>query len=183
MGRVLKAEPAEKVARGAAHAAEISAARILAEARAQAEAVVEEARQEGLARAAVALARARSEAARLAAEAEPELRRLAVAIAARILGRELLLAPDAVVDIVRQALTEAAARQQVVLRVHPDDAGVLGAARASLASAAVGEAGLAVVVDETVGRGGCVIETEGGVIDARLAMQLAAIERALCEGK
>ena len=33
--------------------------------------------------------------------------------------------------------------------------------------------------DDRVGRGGCVIETELATIDARLATQLEAIERAL----
>jgi flagellar biosynthesis/type III secretory pathway protein FliH len=35
------------------------------------------------------------------------------------------------------------------------------------------------VADDRVARGGCIIETELGVVDARLSTQLDAIERAL----
>ena len=40
---------------------------------------------------------------------------------------------------------------------------------------------LEIVGDETVGRHGCVIETPRGVVDARLATQLSALERAVAD--
>ena len=55
------------------------------------------------------------------------------------------------------------------------------ARRDALAARAPAAAALDLVADESVGRHGCVIETALGRVDARLATQIAALERALRE--
>jgi len=129
-------------------------------------------RQEGLATVTELLVRARAQAWQRAASADAELRQLAVRIAEKILGRELAQSPEAVVDVVRTALAAAATRKHIVVRVHPDDVAAVRAARAELT----------VHADPGVARGGCLVDTEVGTIDARLDVQLAAIERALVPG-
>ncbi len=136
-------------------------------------------RQEGLAEVTALLARARAAEGARAAGADAELRRLAVRIAEKILARELALSADAVVDVVRAALAAAAQRRELAIRVHPDDVPAVAAARARLGAALTERAELSVRPDPMVGRGGCLIDTEVGTIDARLDVQLAAIERAL----
>jgi flagellar biosynthesis/type III secretory pathway protein FliH len=182
--RVVPAPLVDARARAAALVAE-------AEARAAAlvsgaEAVREAARREGeragreagLAQASATIAAAAAAAARREAAAESDLRRLAVRIAEKLLGRELALSPGAVVDVVRAALAEAAGRRELLVRVHPEDLEAVAAARARLA-AALAPATLAVRADPGVSRGGCLVDTEVGTIDARLEVQLAAIEQAL----
>jgi flagellar biosynthesis/type III secretory pathway protein FliH len=186
MSRVIKAGPASAVVPAPVADARAQAAAILA----SAEAAREEARRagfaagrdEGLATTTALLAAARAAEAGRVAAAEAELRRLAVRIAEKILARELALGPDAVVDVVRAALAAAAERRQLVVRVHPDDVAAVEAARARLAAAHAPHAVLAVRADPQVGRGGCLVDTEVGTIDARLDVQLAAIEQALLGG-
>lgn len=173
MSRILKGE---RVVPGEVFDAQRDAPRIREEARREG---FEVGRQEGLAAVTELLARARAAATRREEEAEPELRRLAVAIAEKILGRELALSSEAVVDVVRTALRAARARREITIRVHPDDVSAVLAARERLARELARPADLAVIADGEVGRGGCVIDTEVGAIDARLEVQLAAIERAL----
>jgi len=162
-----------------------AAARILAEAQGDAARLRAQAVADGLesgrAELTELLAVARVEAARARREAEPELRRLAVKIAEKILGRELALQPDAVADVARAALGAAGEPEMLLLRAHPDDVAALERARprfvAQLREACV----LTVRADAQVARGGCVLETPLGVVDARLSTQLAALERALTE--
>jgi type III secretion system HrpE/YscL family protein len=178
-GRVISSEAyeAHEEARRILEAAQADATRLIGQAR---EDGFAKGREEGLAAVTELLVRARAEAARRAGETEPELRRLAVRIAEKILGEALRLDPDAVVSIVRAALTSARGRRELTIRVHPDDVAAVTAGRARLADA-LHRAEIGVRADPDVARGGCVIDSEVGAIDARLDVQLAAIERALCE--
>ena len=108
--------------------------------------------------------------------------RLSAAIAGKILRQELSRQPELALPIIREALQLAAGQPHVRLHLHPQDleqlhdCGTQAADRLS----AVGEATL--VPDESVARGGCLIETRHGVIDARLKTQLERIAAELLEG-
>ena len=163
--------------------AEERARALLAEAEAARGRVIDEARAEGLregeARAAAALAAAAAARDRLLADAEREVAELAVAVARRVLARELTV-PGAVTALAAAALAEARARREIVLRVSPADAPELDAARGPLA-AILARAPLAVRVDPSLAPGDVVVETEAGLVDARIEAQLGAIARALGE--
>ena len=125
------------------------------------------------------LARARQAALEAGEQSRNDLRVLAVRIAEKILGRELTLSPEAVIDVVATALGEARSRRHLRVRVHPGDRPSLLEGRPRLEEVLIEGAILTLVDDDTIPRGGCIIETEVGTIDARLGSQLAAIERAL----
>jgi type III secretion protein L len=186
-GRRIEAEVYEagERARAVVAKAEADAAALRASAEAdrdrlRAEAI-EAGRAEGLARAAAALASAARERDRRLAAVERELLALAVDVARKILGRELLLDPAAVVGIAREALAAARGRRELTLCVNPADAGALRAAEGALAGAVAPFAGLAIREDAAVPPGSVVVETEAGLVDARLETQLAAVLRALEE--
>jgi len=155
-----------------------------ARARAEAGAVAEEARAaghaEGLeaarAEATRIIAAAHAEAARVRADAARDLARLAVHVAEKVLAREVAMAPDAVVAVAEQAIALARGGRTLVVRAHPDDVAALDAARVRLLD---GVREIELCADAAVARGGCVVESEAGVVDARLEVQLAALERAL----
>src|SRR4051812_20124752 len=90
---------------------QVEAARILEEARREAERIRAQAqgegRERGLAAVTELLVAARAASVRARQSAEADLRQLAVRIAERILGRELAQNPDAVVDVAAEALGQA----------------------------------------------------------------------------
>ncbi len=165
-------------------AAESEAGRIRAEAQAERERVraeaAEDGRRDAQARAAGLVARAALERDRLLAGAEIELVRLAVAVAEKILQREVAR-DGAVVEMAARALHEARQRRVVLLRVHPEDAAALRACEPRLAAIVPRAPGLAWREDPGVARGGVVVETDAGAIDAQLPTQLAALLSALKE--
>ena len=165
--------------------AEADAARLRGVARAEADLLraqaAREGREQGIAEVTELLAKARVMAAESRRRADAELRALAVKIAERILGRELKLDPAAVVDVAHEALRAAGGPEELIVRVHPDDVAVIERGRPRLAERMRGAPAIAVRADERVERGGCILETPLGVIDARLDVQLAALERALAE--
>jgi type III secretion protein L len=159
---------AERIRADAAHEAE----RVRAKAQA-------EGRERGLAAVTELLVGARAAAARARNNQETTLRTLAVRIAEKILGRELTLRADAVVDVCARALDQAGEPRELVVRAHPSDLQELERGKPRLLERVRSAHALTFRADESMARGGCVIETELGVVDARLSVQLDAIEKAL----
>lgn len=172
-----------RVIDGAVYDAKSEAAQIVTEAHAEAEAIRERAREEGRAegRADVAalLVRARKQVERRIAASEQTICELAIKVAERIVRRQLDLAPELVVDIAKAALEDARGRHDFVLRVHPDDVAAVDADKPGLLARLSVSAKILIRADSTIARGGCVVESDIGTVDARLETQLRAIQRAL----
>lgn len=113
------------------------------------------------------------------AEIEPEYVALVRACVEKILGQELKLNPDAVVGIVRATLRDATQQREINVRVHPADVDILRKNQRRLLDMLARAGNIEIREDEAVRRGGCIVVTEQGTIDATLDRQLAAIEEAL----
>jgi type III secretion protein L len=163
--------------------AEAQAAEILATAEDEREAALAEAReagkQEGLAQMTELLVRARQEAAALIERNEEELVRLALVCAERIIGRALELDANLILEIAAQAIESVRQQRELVLRVHPDDALRLRNSRKKLMDLLGRTKDIAVREDPEIERGGCIIETENGTVDAQLSTQIRMLEAAL----
>jgi len=164
---------AEARARAIVAEAEAARARIAAEA-------AEEGRGQGLARAAATLCAAAAARDRRLAAVEREVAALALEVARKILGCELAEREGAVADLAARAIAEARERREVTLRVNPADAAAVRAAGGRLEALLV-RAPLALREDPAIPRGGAIVETEAGRIDARIETQLAQLARAVEE--
>lgn len=111
-------------------------------------------------------------------DAERDLLTLAVRIAEKILGKELTSNKKAIADIVSTALRNARQQEKVTVFVNPSDLEVVAGEREKFSSDERIRL-LDFVADPAVPAGGCVIETEVGKIDARLETQFKVIENAL----
>jgi flagellar assembly protein FliH len=108
--------------------------------------------------------------------AEREVLDLAVAIAERVLRSELTARREATLPIVEAALQAARGRRVLAIRVNPDDYEVLADHRCELLGS-LDSARL--VPDGEITPGGCVVEIDTGLIDARLESQLQEAARLL----
>lgn len=119
----------------------------------------------------------------LLSRGEQELVRLSIHIARKIIGEELRTNADAILGIVRGALRPIRRTRSAVIQVSPDDElrvrEKAGAFRALLGDAAE----ISVIADPTVAPGGCIVESDIGVIDAQLETQLKSLEQALLGGE
>lgn len=90
---------------------------------------------------------------------------LACELARQVLRRELATSPDAVLPVVCEALGQLSVDcKAAVVRLHPQDQGVLhDELRKQFASLA-----LSVVADNTLSRGGCLVQAAGAVVDGTL---------------
>ena len=177
-----------RVVPGEVFDAQGEAQRIVAEAREQAEGIVAEARERadtlrseaaregreaGRAEAAEQLARAAALRDQALEQAEAQIVQLALAAAKRIVGKEIALEPERVRGIVRDVVGRARRAGRLTARVHPDDVQAVRALESEH------DHPLAVEPDDAIARGGCIVDTDVGRIDARIEVQLEALERAL----
>jgi flagellar assembly protein FliH len=113
--------------------------------------------------------------------AEAQMLDLALEVARKVVREELKLQPAHVLAIVRDTLRRVQGFGRLRIRVNPLDVDLLRQNRPSLLQVVDGVEGIEIVEDRRVDQGGCVIETEQGVYDARIRTQLGEIERVLRE--
>jgi flagellar assembly protein FliH len=70
---------------------------------------------------------------------------------------------------------------QIRLRVNPDDLDHLRSIQSDLETMLSNKTSLEIRADQSVERGGCLIETERGSLDARIASQLDTLRAGLQE--
>ena len=166
------------------------AARSQHEARAQLLAVEEEvaqaiaaAREQGKADGLAETGDLRAEIERLAEslqrDVEPEAVTAALQIARRVYLREIEEHHEAIVDVVRQAVLGSRQMREIYVRVHPTHVEPLRAHRRVIVDVLGRAKDIDIREDADVDRGGCVIETELGSIDARIETQFAELTRQL----
>src|ERR1700681_894218 len=113
----------------------------------------------------------RAERHKLIEDAEPELVRLALGIAERVLHQQIALDRGVVFEMAKTAIARLIERDTVTVRVNPADLERMREHRDELI--AIGDIrNLRVVEDQRVDRGGVVVDTEAGTIDARISTQL-----------
>ncbi len=103
---------------------------------------------------------------------------LARVLAERLLGEELRLDPSRIVDLAKQALSEAKGARRIGIAAHPEDAVDL---ERSLASLGLDGQLVEIHPDPERARGSLRLDTEIGVLDASLAPQLDRLAKKLRE--
>ena len=86
---------------------------------------------------------------------------------------------ERIVRVVRTALEQVRGRQRVVVRVCPEEEPQVREALAPMLVKSSASSGIELVADQRMKAGDCMLESEMGVVDAGLDVQLKAIEHAL----
>lgn len=136
---------------------------------------------EAAARLEQAIARIDAMAAELREQAALDALDLGLELARRILKSELTARPEAIIPSLRDAVARLAGSSSLTVRLHPDDAAMLGqsdtAARLGVPGSVV-----RVVADESLERGDCLADDGLGVrVEATVAARLARVREALGE--
>ncbi len=98
---------------------------------------------------------------------------LAVQLAEKIVAGTLDAQPERVLDVVRGALRRLTERRRVTILVHPDDLELVRSASAAFASELGGIEHCEVQSERRLARGGAVVRTDEGQVDASIETQLA----------
>ena len=108
--------------------------------------------------------------ARWISNAEENIAALAVAVARHIVAREVTIDPSGVHALVSRAMLQLPVDQPIVVRLHPDDVSYCD--KLIVADAAGRSAEIRWVPDQSVMRGGCLVEGRERIIDGRIDTSL-----------
>jgi len=180
-------DTARRLAAQITELARTQAAEIVRQAEAQREHVLQAASQqgyeEGLRRWNDILAAAEARSAEMARQHESDLIKLAVKIAEKIIGDRLHADPNTMIQIVSEALKSVRRERSLTIQVHPDCVALVRGKLDELKLRLGGAKEIWVEPNPEVKPGGCIIQSDVGVIDARIDTQLRCMERVLLQAK
>lgn len=109
-------------------------------------------------------------------EAEPQIIRMVMDMAEKVIGRAV--EKGAVVEVIKKTIEESSGKK-IIVKINPQDWETVKAREQELTKAVDQRRSISIREDESIGPGGCIVETELGIIDARLELQMKAIRQAL----
>lgn len=101
---------------------------------------------------------------------------VALKAAKKIVGREIELSEDAIVDIVSTSLKSVAQHKKITIYVNKKEIDALEVNRPRLKQIFESLEALSIRERSDIAPGGCIIETEGGIINAQLENQWRVLE-------
>ena len=119
---------------------------------------------------------------RLIAQYAPQLVQLAWEIAEKVIGQVVEIDNRIVETVLQRAKKEVAHARQIRVWLHPEDLKFLAETRPDLLQAeSTSGRTIEILCAADVGRSGCRLETESGIVDATLPTQLDEIRRQLLD--
>ncbi|MFH1575217.1 MAG: FliH/SctL family protein [Acidobacteriota bacterium] len=119
--------------------------------------------------------------AHLFARAEKDVVRLALEVAKKIVHREISADPEIIQTLVKVALSHVAVKSAVTIRLNPADHSYFLERRSGISGGDDEEKEVILVADKAIERGGCLIQTECGDVDARIEEEFREVERSFFE--
>jgi len=112
---------------------------------------------------------------------EREILALVYTIAKTIIQTQINYSETVVRDTILAALDLTAEKRDITIKINPDDFEYVEKIKPELFSKQQMHKALVVTPDASIGRGGCMLETPGGDVDARIETQLTHLLQSLQE--
>jgi flagellar assembly protein FliH len=112
---------------------------------------------------------------------EREVIKLSLEIARKVVKREVTIDEEVILALVKVALNRLGEESVMTIRVSPRDYQSILRYSNSQGKTSPLHAGITLVEDAMISRGGCLVETEAGIIDARIEEQFREIEKGFFE--
>lgn len=109
---------------------------------------------------------------------EEALEEISIEVAQSVLHAELQLDRSAIRQVVKAAMAQVTHSSEARIRLNPMDSEVMRTFQSEILANAPSIRNLEIVVDKAID-GGCVIETDGGTVDARVGSQLEIVRGSL----
>ena len=100
---------------------------------------------------------------------------LAMNIADQVIKSEITLNGKSILDQAREAIRHLTGVERIRIRINPEDEKILRQYRSELIAASDSVKEIIFDVDESITRGGCIIESESGNVDATIETQMKKI--------
>jgi len=116
-------------------------------------------------------------------ENEVAIVQLAFEIAKKVVHQEISINPDLILYVVREALKKINQGSSLIVRLNPEDVAIFERGMKTYLPEIKQFTDVQIVSEESIERGGCILESDSGIINAELDVQLQKIEESLLEEK
>ncbi|MGE5632254.1 MAG: FliH/SctL family protein [Caulobacteraceae bacterium] len=110
-------------------------------------------------------------------EAEEEILGLVLDISKKIIGEEITQNQNAIITLIKQALLRCAFKNKLILKISPEDYEFVTENKNKICALVEGLTDIEIVSDPSLKKGGCVVETPSGEINASVNIQMKELER------
>lgn len=110
-----------------------------------------------------------------------DMLRLVLAIAERVVNAELSINEEVIARTVQQAIQVAVSAEEFRIKINPDDLQVVQERKPLFVASLSGLSHIEFVADASVTRGGCILESALGRVDATIEAQLSAVTKTLLQ--
>ncbi len=118
---------------------------------------------------------------KLLRDSEDDLLQLSMAVARKVINREVVQDREIILRLVVLALENLSEKDELVIRVHPDDHALLTSSMKDLVSRELATVSFSFKADPGIEIGSCQIETQRGTVDAGFEAQLDEVYRRLLD--
>lgn len=109
-------------------------------------------------------------------QAEKEMIDLVISVANSVIGLEIERDPSLVRNVIKKAVERLRVREKMTIKINPDDLTEAEKAMPSLSKIVEDLEKVELKTDPLITRGGCLVETNIGMIDARIESQLEELK-------
>jgi flagellar biosynthesis/type III secretory pathway protein FliH len=106
---------------------------------------------------------------------------VAIMIAEHIIAHEITKDNSIIIEQVKKAINSLYEDKIIRISVNPEDVNILSNVKSDLLSDKSKIEGVVITADSSIARGGCILYTDAGVVDARVKTQLEKIRDSLTE--
>lgn len=113
-------------------------------------------------------------------EAETTIVSLALNFAKNIVGEEIQTNREIIQNQVKKSLEYIIGEGKLIFHVHPDDVGQFEDKEKYIPEEYLGD--IEIIKDDTITRGGCILETNAGTIDSTIESKVSELEKSIQNG-
>ena len=104
-----------------------------------------------------------------------------MSMASRIIHHELELQEDLILNVVKDSLQDVSSEDRIQIYLHPDDVAFLERSKDDLAQSLKQYEKMELHSDVSIRRGGCVLKTRMGEVDARIDKKIERLFKQLTD--
>ncbi len=110
---------------------------------------------------------------------ESEMLELVIAVSKKVIHKEVATDRDTVLNTIKATVNSIIGKEEIKIKLNPEDLKLAKDIKVDISNLIEGVKNITIDGDISVGRGGCIVETNYGSVDARIEQQMEAIEHAL----
>ncbi len=112
---------------------------------------------------------------------QDQIMEILVIMTEKVIHRQIQLSPDIILETLRHACSHLTETEEIRLRVHPSDFEYIRDMERIITTQLTGKGSIHFIEDTTIERGGIIIDTEFGEIDASIRSQIEHMKEVLLE--